>query len=107
MRDGERVLFCPGECPHLPDGVIAEVSHVRLDAGGQAARVVSTVVESTNAYVEVDAESVMIVDASGKSAEDVKRCIADCAGAKKGRLAKAIGGKGVCQGLQLITHDRA
>jgi hypothetical protein len=78
---------------------------VRRDAHGGAARIACQVLRSDSKRIGVGDESNIVVLASGKSPDEVVQGIAECTGPKRSRLVRAIGGKGVCQGVDFIATD--
>lgn len=120
MTDINPVRFCEG-CPFVPDGVIAEVEAVELmtpgeirrsqangelgnfpgEIEGSTARVISTCVSSTSPLAEVGDQAELFVVSNGHTSNDIKDAIRNCPSPTKvGRIAKALGSKGLCQAMK-------
>jgi hypothetical protein len=121
MTENSPVQFCEG-CPFVPSGVVAEVTEIELMTPGEirryqstgqikdfpgpiegsTARVIATAVRSSSPAAEVGDEAELFVVSNGNSSNDIKEAIRNCPNPTKvGRLAKALGSKGLCQAMQI------
>jgi acylphosphatase len=119
MKAPEGIQFCVG-CPLVPEGVIAQVNTASYTDMAEyrsladpseisgfvenyvdtSITIVSTCVESTNPDVEVGDDAIFRIERNGQSEEEAIEATANCTNPKKGRIAKVLGTKGVCQAVR-------